>query len=533
MGQTRSTWIWTPDNVKGRYSRREVLRRAGVGAAGAAAITLAPSVRTRYGRAAQVSGGHLVAGNEADPNSLDPARMVGLPPRRIGRAIYNALISIDAEGNVLPELVESWDQPDDQTYTLNLRRGVNFHDGTPFNAEAVKFHFDRHLDPEVASLRAGELSSVEAATVVDDYTVDVALKQPFTPFLAALFDWSGFVVSPSAVAEWGEDYGLHPVGTGPFRFVEYSRDQHTIVERNPEYWEEGLPHLDRITFRPITIDSTRLTDLRSGGVQVAENVPLQDAGRLADSPEVELSVKEGFRFDYMHFVSDNEPYGVNKPLRQAINYAIDREALLHGAFFGIGAPGYQPFFSGTPYHDPSFAPYTRDLDRAKALLDESGASMPIRWQVGMTPDPVKQRVTQVVQEQLAEVGIEIELEQLDTAAYTERVLGRVDPFYVGFGWWGWRPDPDQYLSTLMFSTSNNNYGNINDPRIDDLLIQGRATSGEERITIYSQLRDIVSEDSIYIYYWEGPNIKGLSPRVGGFEHRPDTIIRYHELWLEE
>jgi len=459
--------------------------------------------------------------------------MFGLPPRRIGRTVYNALVDVDERGNVQPELVESWEQPDDRTYLLKLRRGVKFHDGTDFNAEAVKFHFDRHLDPTVKSIRAGELATVESTSIVESHTVKVALKQPFAPFLAALFDWSGFVVSPAAVQKWGQEYGLHPVGTGPFKFVEYAKDQHTIVERNPEYWEAGLPRLERITFRPIPVDSTRLTELRSGGVHVAEDLPLQDVPRLRDMSEIALSIKDGFRFDYFHFVSDKEPYATNKKLRQAVNWALDREAILQGAFFGVGAVGYQPFFPGTAYHDPSFHPYTQDLDKAKQLLQESGVPSPIRWEISVTPDPVKQRVTQVVQAQLAEIGIELEIKQLDNAARTDLVRSGNYTFDTAFGWWGYRPDPDQYLSTLMFSQSNNNYGHIKDSRIDELLAKGRAVlSLDERRSIYRQLRDIVSEDSIYLYYWEGPNIKGLSPKVRDFQHMPDSIIRYQRISLE-
>ncbi len=485
------------------------------------------------GPAQPKAGGMLVAGNEADPNTFDPANMFGLPPRRIGRTIYNALVSVDEQGNVEPELVESWEQPDDRTYLLKLRRGVKFHDGTDFNAEAVKFHFDRHLDPKVKSVRAGELAAVEATSIVDASTVKVSLKQPFAPFLAALFDWSGFVVSPAAVQKWGDDYGLHPVGTGPFKFVEYAKDQHTIVERNPDYWESGLPRLERITFRPIPVDSTRLTELRSGGVHLAEDLPLQDIPRLKDMSELVLSIKDGFRFDYFHFVSDKDPYGTNKKLRQAVNWAVDRQAILQGAFFGIGAVGYQPFFPGTPFHDPSFRPYTYDLSKAKQLMQESAAPSPIRFEVGVTSDPVKQRVTQVVQAQLGEIGVQLDIKQMDTAARTEWVRNGNYFFDTGWGWWGYRPDPDQYLSTLMFSQSNNNYGHIKDPRIDDLLAKGRAASrSEERRPIYQQLRDIVSEECIYIYYWEGPNIKGLSPKVRDFQHMPDSIIRYQRISLE-
>jgi peptide/nickel transport system substrate-binding protein len=506
---------------------------APTGEPAAPAPTGAPAARPTAAPAQAKTGGMLIAGNEADPGTLDPANMFGLPPRRIGRTIYNALVSVDEQGNVQPELVEAWEQPDDRTYLLKLRKGVKFHDGTDFNGEAVKFHFDRHLDPSVKSVRAGELAAVESTSIVDPYTVRVALKQSFAPFLAALFDWSGFVVSPTAVQKWGDQYGLHPVGTGPFKFVEYAKDQQTIVERNPDYWEAGLPRLDRITFRPIPVDSTRLTELRSGGVHIAEDLPLQDVPRLKGMSEMVLSIKDGFRFDYFHFVSDKEPYGSNQKLRQAVNWALDREAILQGAFFGIGAVGYQPFFPGTAYYDPNFRPYTHDLSKAKQLLEASGAPTPIRWEVAVTSDPVKQRVTQVVQSQLAELGIQLDLKQMDTAARTELIRSGNYVFDTGFGWWGYRPDPDQYLSTLMYSQSNNNYGHIKDPRIDDLLAKGRAVSSpEERRRIYQQLRDIVSDESIYIYYWEGPNIKGLSPKVRDFQHMPDSIIRYQRISLE-
>jgi peptide/nickel transport system substrate-binding protein len=516
----------TLDSARTTIGRRRFLAALG---------TVTPIGLTALGRPAraQKPGSLLVVANEGDPLTFDPARMFGLPPRRIGRSVYNALVSVDPKGNVKPELIESWEQPNDRTYLLKLRRNVKFHDGTPFDADAVKFHFDRHLDPKVKSIRAGELSTVESASVVDAHTVKVAMKQPFSPFLAALFDWSGFVVSPTAVQKWGEDYGLHPVGTGPFKLVEYAKDQQTVVERNPAYWEAGLPQLDRITFRPIPVDSTRLTELRTGGVHIAEDMPLQDVARLRTMPGVVLSVKNGFRFEYFHFVSDKGPYGTNKKLRQAVNYAINREAILQGAFFGVGAVGYQPFFPDTAYHDPAFRPYQHDLRRAKQLLQESGAPSPIKFEIAVTADPVKQRVAQVVQAQLAELGIAISITQLDTGAMRDRVRGGDYAFDTSWGWWGYRPDPDQYLSTLMFSGSNNNYGHIKDPRIDDLLAKARSVSNvAERRALYQRLRDIVSEESIYIYYWEGPNNKGLSPKVRNFVHMPDSIIRYQQISLE-
>jgi len=496
----------------------------------AAAATTAPAAKAAA-PAAATAGGTLVTAIEADPITIDPAFTSGLPGRRTGRAIFDPLVDLDEQGRPIPALAERWEAPDPQTYIFHLRRGVKFHDGTDFNAEAAKFNFDRHLNPDTKSLRRGELSQIDTVAVQDSHTLKIALKAPYAPFVFALFDWSAFMVSPTAVQSFGQDFGVKPVGTGPFRFAEYAKDQHTIVERNPDYWDKGKPGLDKIVFRPIPVDTTRLTELRSGGVQIAEDLPFQDIARLRSMSEIVLSEKTGFRFEFLAFQTQKPPYGSNRPFRQALNWTLDREAIHRGVYFETGTIGYDPFLPGTPFYDASFKPFSRDTDRAKQLLDGAGLPSPLEVTLYVGPDPVVQKKAQIIQANFADVGVTVKIEAEDSTASTDRMLKSNFDLYVG-RWWGYRPDPDLYLTTLVHSTGSNNYSKYANPEVDRLLDAARTEPAiEKRVALYRQLAPILSEDAANIYYHFGSNFKGLSPKVRGFVHMQDSIVRYRDISL--
>jgi peptide/nickel transport system substrate-binding protein len=497
----------------------------------APAPTAAAAANPTTAPAAKAAGGVLTTAIEADPITIDPAFTSGLPGRRTGRAVFDALIDLDQQGQPIPALAERWETPDPKTYVLHLRKGVKFHDGTDFNAEAVKFHFDRHLNPDTKSLRRGELAQVEEVAIQDSHAVKITLKAPFAPFLYALFDWSAFIASPTAVQKLGQEFGVKPVGTGPFRFVEYAKDQHTIVERNPDYWDAGKPSLDRIVFRPIPVDSTRLTELRSGGVQIAEDLPYQDVQRMRAMSEIVLSEKNGFRFEFLAFQTQKQPYGANRAFRQALNWALDREAIHAGVYFGTGSIGYDPFLPGTAFHDPNYQPFTRDVAKAKQLLDSAGLPSPLEFTLYVGPDPVVQKKAQIIQANYGEVGVGVKIEPEDSSASTERMLGSNFDLYVG-RWWGYRPDPDLYLTTLVHSTGSNNYSKYANPETDRILDEARSEASlEKRVALYRRLAPILSEDAANIYYHYGANFKGLSPAVRGFVHMQDGIVRYRDISL--
>lgn len=482
-------------------------------------------------RAAQ-PGGTLTVAIFADPLSLDPHLTGNLQGRGTVRAIHDTLFTIQ-DGRLAPGLVESWEQPDEKSFLLHLRQGVKFHDGTPFDAEAVKFNIDRINDPSISSLRAGEISAMESIEVVDANTVRMTLKYPFAAFLFPFTDVTGCIGSPTAFKQWGLDYTLHPAGTGPFKLVEYSKDNRTVLEKNGDYWMAGRPHLDQVILRPIPIDSTRLSELRAGAVQIAEALPLQDIQRLRAADEFVVSEKPGFRWEYFGFNLRDEYPGKSKAFRQAFQWAIDRQALHQIAYFGTGEVGYDGILPSSPFYDPDYKPYMRDLDKAKALIEESGLSTPIVIGAPLQPDPVKQRAAQIFQANAAEIGVTVTIEQIDSAGYRDQLRNGSMPMDAQ-GWWGYRPDPDQYLAILLGSNgSYAKYHGYSNPEMDQLIQAERAgRSEEERREAFRKISALMNEDAVYVPWHYSSDFKGLNPKVTGFTHAADGIINYAELSLE-
>ncbi len=481
-------------------------------------------------------GGTLTVAIFADPLSFDPHFTGNLQGRAAVRAIHDTLIRVNEEGRLAPGLAESWEQPDDKTFVLKLREGLKFHDGTPLDAAAVKYNIDRIRDPKTAAasgIRAGEITTLDTVEVVDARTVKLTLKSPFAAFLVPFTDVTGSIGSPTAMEKWGFDYSLHAAGAGPFKLVEYQKDGRTVLEKNPDYWDKGKPYLDRVVLRPIPTDSTRLSELRAGGVDMAEALPLQDIQRLRASKEIIVSEKVGYRWEYFGFNLQNEYPGKSKKFRQAFQYAIDREALHQVAYFGTGSIGYDGILPGSPYFDPNYKPYKRDMDMAKRLLDESGISRPVSIMAPLQPDPVKQRAGQVFQAIASELGVKVQIEQIDSAGYRNTLAAGKLPIDL-FGWWGYRPDPDQYLAILLHSTgSYARYNGYSNPKMDELIVAQRTARNEaDRRKIFRQISDVMNDDAAYVPWHYGSDFKGLAPKVKGFVHWQDAIISFQDIYLE-
>ncbi|MBM3572874.1 MAG: hypothetical protein FJX52_11055, partial [Alphaproteobacteria bacterium] len=448
-------------------SRRRFIHATAAGAAGG--LLLGSRGFAQSAPAAIKRGGTLRIAIFADPLTFDQHIAGNIQGRTASRAIYGTLFTIDQQGRLAPGLVESWSQPDDKTFLLKLRQGVKFHDGTPFDAAAVKFNIERIRDPKLGSIRGGEIRTLDSIEAVDAHTVKMNLKHPFAAFLFPLADVSGCIGSPTAIQKWGQDYAFHPVGAGPFKFVSYQKDTQTVLERNGDYWDKGKPHIDQVILRPIPTDSTRLAELRAGGVQIAEALPLQDIRRLRQGQEIVVSEKVGFRWEYFGFNLKDEFVSKSKKFCQAFQWAIDREALHQAAYFGTGSIGYDGILPGSPFHDPNYKPFTRDMEKAKRLIGESGVSLPATIRAPLQTDPVKQRAAQIFQATAAELGVRIQIEQTDSAGYTAALRGGKLPIDLQ-GWWGYRADPDQYLSILLHSSgSYAQYHGYNNPQMDRLI----------------------------------------------------------------
>ncbi|MGI9334596.1 MAG: ABC transporter substrate-binding protein [Gammaproteobacteria bacterium] len=483
--------------------------------------------------AAVNSGGTLTVAIFADPLTFDPHLTGNLQGRATTQAVHDTLLTVDKAGRLAPNLAESWVWRDGKTIDLGLRKGVKFHDGTDFDADAVRYNIERIRDPETGSIRGGEIGTLDTVEVVDSHTVRLTLKHPFAAFLFPLIDVSGCIASPSALEKYGKDYGLHPAGTGPFKVADYLKDAHSVLEKNGDYWNKGKPGVDQLILRPIPVDSTRLAELRSGGVQFAESLPLQDIKRLRQSDEIVVSEKVGFRWEYFGFNLRDEYPGRSRAFRQAFQWAIDREALHHIAYFGTGSVGYDGILPGSPFHDAEYKPFSPDMDRAKRLLDESGVDLPVSIKAPLRPDPVKQRAAQIFQATAEELGVKVEIEQTDSAGYRSMLKGGTMPVDLQ-GWWGYRPDPDQYLYILLHSTGSyaKRHG-YNNPEMDKLLDGERASRSEgERRELFRKLSHLMNEDAVYVPWHYSSDFKGHHPNVKGFVHYQDSIIRYEELYLE-
>jgi peptide/nickel transport system substrate-binding protein len=497
-------------------------------------ISTAASAALGAVRAARAAtgGGTLGVAIFADPLSFDPHLTGNIQGREATRAIHDTLFTVDPEGRLAPGLVERWEQPDRETYLLHLRQGVRFQDGTPFNAAAVQYNINRIFDKTLGSIRAGELSALDKTEVVDDHTLRLTLKYPFSAFLFPLTDVAGCIGSPAAMEKWKAEYGLHPSGTGPFKLADYLRDAHTNLVKNGDYWMPGKPLLDSLVLRPIPIDTTRLAELETGGVQIAEALPLQNIKQLREAKRIVVSERVGFRWEYFGFDLRAEYPGRSKPFRQAFQWAIDREALHQVAYFGTGAIGYDGILPGSPFFDKNYKPFTYNPDRAKRLTEKSGLASPIVLHGPLQPDPVKQRAAQVFQANAEAIGVQVKIEQVDSAGYDTLLSGGKMPVDLQ-GWWGYRPDPDQYLAILLGTNgSYAKYNGYSDPEMDKLIHAEReAPSEAERRTIFRQMSVLMNEDAAYVPWHYTSDFKGLSPRVRGFVHPADGIIDFRSISL--
>jgi ABC-type transport system substrate-binding protein len=479
-------------------------------------------------------GGQLVVADITDPKSLDPAFITDRTGSRAQRAIYDPLIDLDDNSTLIPGLAESWDTSSDaRSVTLHLRKGVKFHDGTPFDAQAVKVHFDRHMDPATKSLRTGELVGIASVDAVDAATVRFQLKAPNPQFLYLLIDWDAYIESPTALHLYGTDFGAHPVGTGPFKFVEYVKDDHILFERNTEYWEPGKPNVDSLKIRSIPTDATRLVELRSGGAHVVVDPPSQDLQRIQQMTDVNLTHRLGGRFSYWVWNTSTSPYGKSLEFRQALNWLVDREGIQKAVFFGTGRLNYAPFHAGTPFDDQNYQPFARDLSKAKELIDRSGVPSPATFTIYVGPTGFYAKLAEVIAANYADVGIHVEIQNLaDTVLNSERDKG---DFHLSVyqGGWSWRADPSLYLRNILHSKSTYTPWVYKDAEVDTLIEQGEAeTAVDKRKGIYARLAQRVNEDSALIFAYQEDTFVALSPKLGGWVQRADTKPRFQDLWLE-
>jgi peptide/nickel transport system substrate-binding protein len=515
-----------------RLFRKATMRRFGLVLLAAIMTAAVPT----WMAAAQTPtrGGTLRIGWTPGAKTLDPHYSVEFPERYACYLIFNTLVALDHGFNVVPELARAWQvSPDGKRVTFQLQRGVKFHDGTDFNAEAVKWNLDRILDPQNKSPQRAPLEpSIAAVTVVDPNTVAIELKKPFAPLLAALAERPGFIVSPTAAKQMGQDFGQHPVGTGPFKFVEWVRDSQVTLERFPDYWEKGKPYLDRVIYRVVPDPTVRLTMVRTGEVDIATDVDAKDIPGIRNETALRISeMKPAARWTALQWRVDEPPFN-NKALRQAIALAIDRNELRDVLLRGFGEPARGPVSPGLWWSDPAFQGIGLDLELAKKKLAEAGYpnGFRARFVVENTPQWIRQ--TELLQAQLQRINVSMDVEPVNPAdAYTRIVQKKTNWTHTR---WAQRADPNGLLYILFHSKGNANTTGYSNPKVDELLDQAAAIyEVERRRPLYYSADRLITEDVPYVFLNYTAEFAVMSRKVQNWVWIPDLIPRFRDLWIEK
>ncbi|HET92145.1 MAG TPA: ABC transporter substrate-binding protein [Chloroflexi bacterium] len=468
------------------------------------------------------------------PSGIDPhvnaSSELGIPLT----SVYDTLVYLDPEtGEFVPGLAERWDiSSDGLVHTFYLRRGVTFHDGTPFNAEAVRFNLARITSPDLASQKARfMLGPYERVHVVDEYTVQIYLSEPFAPFLDTLSQVYLGMASPAAVEQWGDEYQLHQVGSGPFVFAEYVPGDHILLRRNPDYawgptvYRHETAQLEEIEFRFFTDPATRSPALETGEVDVMGEIPPQDAARLKSNPDFRIEPVPIPGASLMIFMNTERPPLDDVRVRQALLYATDRQAIVSTVFRESSPVAHGPLAAVTLGYEPAVEEfYPFDVERAMALLAEVGWSdtdgdgvrdregQPLALDLYLMGWGHMPEVGQWLISQWAELGIAVNSqvvsypEALEVAAQGKHHL---IPFNLSGS------DPD-ILRQFFHSQAEFNWSKIADLEMDTWLeTAARTLERADRVELYSRVQLRVMDGALVIPIRDYVNLNGVSNRVQG------------------
>jgi peptide/nickel transport system substrate-binding protein len=483
---------------------------------------------------APTKGGTLRVGLYLEAATMDPHLSGSKIDRQIYHNLFDPLVVIDNKLQVKPNLAESWETPDPKTLVFKLRRGVKFHDGTDFTAEAAKFNFER-MATEPKSVRKGEVANIASAEVVDPYTLKLNLKQPDSSLLATLTDRAGMMLSPSAVQKLGADLERNAsgAGTGPFQFAEWIKDDHLLLKRNENYWNKDAgPYLDQVRYRPIPDDTVKLQSLQAGEIDVMDYLaPRNVTLAKGDSKLNVLDVPSLAAFWYM--LNTTRPPFDNKALRQAVMYAIDTEAIVKGVWLGVGVAANGPISPSSWAYDDTIKPIKRDVEKAKAKLAEAGMPNGFTFTYNTDNTPISVQEAEVVKAQLAEAGITMNVNVVDGARLLAEGNGKT--YQMSSYQWSGRPDPDGNTYQFFHTTAGTslNWSGFSNPQVDALLEQTRQVSDHaERKKLYSQIIQILDDETPAIFIIHPIEPKAFSPKVQGYDPVPDGMMRFKDVWLK-
>jgi ABC-type transport system substrate-binding protein len=482
------------------------------------------------------SGGTLTMGTDREAVSFDPTVQ---NTNQAAPAVYDSLLKFDDQGVPKPYLATSMDTTDGgTTWRLGLRPGVTFSDGTPLDAASVITNVQRHIDKKSSpgNRYAAVIASMRA---VDPQTVEFVLKQPFGSFSSAFaLNFTagnlGAIVSPAALAKYGDQIGANPVGAGPFVLKSWARDSRMELTRNPKYWQQGMPYLDGLEFRPLPDTETRYASIENGDVDLIFGGYQTELLRGLQNPNLTVYYGSGHGAEYVYFNQQKAPFNDHR-MREAVVRGIDLDALAATQFRGQmeRASGY--FGDDSKYQTPEAAAAwpAFDIAKAKALVQEyvaTGGSATVEYKTTNAPNRVA--FAEFLQAQMAAIGITLQPKFFDLAQYSSSVVQSRD--FQMAGWVGGPVDtPYPAAQNLLRTGGNANYGSYSNPKVDALLDQAAATTDDaERTRLYQQVQLLTNQDIAVGYYSRGYLSTIAKPQVKGVVRYLVRDMFFATTWLD-
>ena len=467
--------------------------------------------------------GTLVIGLETGPTVLDPRYATDAVSGNVCGLIYSGLLRRNADGVLEPHLAQSVRQTDPLTYVIKLKPNISFHDGRPFTSADVKYTYDSVLDPASASPKRGALKEIKSIETPDDRTVIIKLKEPFAPFMGNL--------TLGIVPAGSQNLTGDPVGTGPFKYVDYYRGSSLFLVMNSAYFE-GRPKIKALDFKILPDETVRLLQLKKGGVHLVQN-PITPAvlGWLERQEGVKVVKKAGTNVSYIGFNMEDEILK-NRDVRLAIAHALDRDAIIRYMLKGLAVRSSSLLAPSNPFLNDKLPSIEHDVEKAKKLLDKAGYPDPgdgtprFSLTYKTSKNPSRKKIAEVFAQQLAEVGIDISIKSFEWGTFFSDIKKGNFQIY-SLTWVGiWDPDIYRYIfHSSSLPPEGANRGRYMNARLDKLLDEGRlAQEFDERKAIYDEVQEIIFRDAPYVHLWTSVNVTAFNRSLKGFVTYPDESL---------
>jgi peptide/nickel transport system substrate-binding protein len=482
----------------------------------------------------------LHIGLREDPDLLDPTLGSSYVGRIVFAGICDKLFDIDAKLNIVPQLATGFDWKDPTHLVIHLRAGVQFQDGEPFTAEAAKYKLMRDLTAK-GSMRRGEVSSIDSIEIIDPLTIQLSLKAPASQLLAQLTDRAGIMISPKAAEAAGDKFGLHPVCAGPFSFESRVAQDRIVLRRFAGYWDAKSIHFDQVVYLPNPNAAVRLANLQAGSFDMVEYILPTDMPAVQHDPKLKIAMDDSLAYTGITINTGNGNTGngtaprttleQNALVRQALDLAIDRDALIQVVYAGAFTPTIQANPASSPYYVQALKPPARDVAKARALLQQAGVALPVAITLTITNGSDIQQAGEVIQAMAKDAGFDIKLKTMEFASSLQAgYAGDFEAYLIG---WSGRSDPDGNMWQMLHSGGTFNYGHYTDPAVDKALDDARTVAGvTERRAFYAKVWEQERKDLPLIYLWTGKNIVGMKRGITGFQQVPDGLIRLQGVTIQ-